>query len=145
MTEFGGFEMPVSYRGIIDEHRAVRSVAGIFDLSHMGEFELCGSGTLAMLEHALTNSARRLTDGQAQYSLMCAEDGGTLDDLIVYRLEPDRFMLCVNAANITPDREWLLAHRGILHEDPIVFALKDKRSYWVALVLLLITALAHPK
>jgi len=108
MTEFGGFEMPLSYRGIIEEHRAVRSAAGIFDLSHMGEFELHGSSALAVLEHTLTNSANRLDDGQAQYTLMCAEDGGTLDDLILYRLEPDRYMLCVNAANIEPDREWLL-------------------------------------
>lgn len=108
MTEFGGFEMPLSYSGIIEEHRAVRSAAGIFDLSHMGEFELRGIEALAMLEHTLTNSASRLADGQAQYTLMCAEDGGTYDDLIVYRFEPNRYMLCVNAANIASDREWLL-------------------------------------
>jgi aminomethyltransferase len=108
MTEFAGFEMPLSYSGIIPEHRAVRRAAGIFDLSHMGEFELRGRGSLAMLERALTNSAARLADGQAQYTLMCAEDGGSLDDLIVYRLAADRYMLCVNAANVTPDREWLL-------------------------------------
>ena len=108
MTEFGGFEMPLSYSGIIDEHKAVRSAAGVFDLSHMGEFELRGVAALAMIEHTLTNSASRMTDSQAQYTLMCAEDGGTLDDLIVYRLEPDRYMLCVNAANIASDREWLL-------------------------------------
>ena len=108
MTEFGGFEMPLSYSGIIEEHRTVRSTAGIFDLSHMGEFELHGIAALAILEHTLTNSADRLVDGQAQYTLMCAEDGGTHDDLILYRLEPDRYMLCVNAANIAPDREWLL-------------------------------------
>ncbi len=108
MTEFGGFEMPLSYSGIIEEHRTVRSAAGVFDLSHMGEFELRGIAALAVLEHTLTNSASRLADGQAQYTLMCAEDGGTLDDLILYRLESDRYMLCVNAANIASDREWLL-------------------------------------
>jgi aminomethyltransferase len=108
MTEFGGFEMPLSYSGIIEEHRAVRSVAGVFDLSHMGEFELRGIAALAVLEHTLTNSASRLADGQAQYTLMCAEDGGTLDDLILYRFEPDHYMLCVNAANIASDREWLM-------------------------------------
>ncbi len=107
MTEFGGFEMPLSYSGIIEEHRAVRSAAGIFDLSHMGEFELRGNAALAVLERTLTNSAHRLSDGQAQYTLMCADDGGTLDDLILYRFEPDRYMLCVNAANIGTDREWL--------------------------------------
>jgi len=107
MTQFGGFEMPLSYTGIIEEHLAVRSAAGIFDLSHMGEFDLRGPGALALLEHALTNSAARLVDGQAQYTLMCTPDGGTIDDLIVYRLEAERYMLCVNAANIDVDREWL--------------------------------------
>jgi len=108
MTEFGGFEMPLSYSGIIEEHRAVRAAAGIFDLSHMGELELRGNGALATLEHTLTNSASRLADGQAQYTLMCAEDGGTLDDLVLYRFEAERYMLCVNAVNIASDQEWLL-------------------------------------
>src|SRR5256885_1545804 len=96
MIEFGGFEMPLSYSGIIPEHRAVRSAAGIFDLSHMGEFEVRGNAALPVLERTLTNSAKRLADDQAQYTLLCAHDGGTLDDLIVYRFEPDRYMLCVN-------------------------------------------------
>jgi aminomethyltransferase len=108
MTQFGGFEMPLNYTGIIEEHLAVRSAAGIFDLSHMGEFDLRGPGALALLEHALTNSAARLADGQAQYTLMCTPDGGTIDDLIVYRLGAERYMLCVNAANIDVDREWLV-------------------------------------
>src|SRR5579875_421661 len=109
MTEFAGFEMPVSYQGIIQEHRAVRTAAGLFDLSHMGEFELAGPQALDLLERALTNSAARLVlDGQAQYTLMCQEDGGNIDDLIVYRLEAQRYMLCVNAANIQADRERLL-------------------------------------
>jgi aminomethyltransferase len=111
LTEFGGFEMPLSYSGIIEEHRAVRSAAGLFDLSHMGEFEVSGSGALALLERKLTNSAARLSDGQAQYTIMCAEQGGTIDDLIVYRRGPDSYMLCVNAANITPDWEWLSSQR----------------------------------
>jgi aminomethyltransferase len=108
MTQFGGFEMPLSYTGIIEEHLAVRSAAGIFDLSHMGEFDLRGPGALTLLEHALTNSAARLVDGQAQYTLMCTPGGGTIDDLIVYRLAPEHYMLCVNAANIDVDREWLV-------------------------------------
>jgi aminomethyltransferase len=108
MTEFGGFEMPVSYAGIIDEHLAVRSRAGIFDLGHMGEFELTGAAALALLERAMTNSAARLEPGRAHYTLMCTSDGGTIDDLIVYRLDNARFMLCVNASNIAADREWLL-------------------------------------
>lgn len=108
MTEFAGFEMPVSYSGIIEEHRTVRSAAGLFDLSHMGEFELRGPHALELLERALTNSAARLIDGQAQYTLLCLENGGTIDDLIVYRLQERHYLLCVNAANIAADRERLL-------------------------------------
>jgi aminomethyltransferase len=108
MIVFGGFEMPVSYAGIIDEHLAVRSRAGIFDLGHMGEFELAGAAALELLERAMTNSAARLKVGGAQYTLMCTPQGGTIDDLIVYRLDDARYMLCVNASNIAADREWLL-------------------------------------
>ena len=109
MTVFGGFEMPVSYAGIIEEHRAVRAAAGIFDLSHMGEFELRGPRALGLLERAFTNSAARLRIGQAQYTIMCADDGGTIDDLIVYRLGDEHYLLCVNASNIAADRDALLA------------------------------------
>ena len=112
MTVFGGFEMPVSYSGIIEEHLAVRNSAGIFDLSHMGEFEISGPHALETLERAFTNSAARLKLGQAQYTIMCAEDGGTIDDLIVYRLGPERYMLCVNASNIDVDREWIVELNG---------------------------------
>jgi aminomethyltransferase len=108
MTTFAGFEMPVQYSGIIEEHMAVRRAAGVFDLSHMGEFEVSGPHALGLLERALTNSAARLREGQAQYTLLCAHDGGTIDDLIVYRLGGERFMLCVNASNIDADREWLI-------------------------------------
>src|SRR5438067_1973013 len=84
MTEFGGFDMPVSYPGgIIEEHLAVRRSAGVFDLSHMGEFEITGARALPLLEGALTNSAARLSIGQAQYTIMCDDQGGTIDDLIV--------------------------------------------------------------
>jgi aminomethyltransferase len=112
MTVFGGFEMPVSYRGIIEEHLTVRNSAGIFDLSHMGEFEISGPNALATLERAFTNSAARLKQGSAQYTIMCAEDGGTLDDLIIYRLDSERYMLCVNASNIDTDRQWLAELNG---------------------------------
>ncbi len=108
MTIFGGFEMPLSYLGIIEEHLAVRSAAGIFDLSHMGEFELRGPRAIALLERAFTNSAARMRENQAQYTIMCAADGGTLDDLIVYRIASDRYLLCVNASNIDSDRDWLM-------------------------------------
>jgi aminomethyltransferase len=112
MTEFADFEMPVSYAGIIKEHLAVRTSAGLFDLSHMGEFELRGKHALAILERALTNSAARLREGYAQYTLLCTPEGGTIDDLIVYRLEAERYLLCVNASNIGADREWLTALNG---------------------------------
>ena len=112
MTVFGGFEMPVSYSGIIEEHLAVRNSAGIFDLSHMGEFEISGPHALETIERAFTNSAARLKQGHAQYTIMCAQDGGTIDDLIVYRLGPQRYMLCVNASNIDTDREWIAELNG---------------------------------
>src|ERR1019366_7590067 len=101
MTVFGGFEMPVSYSGIIEEHLAVRNSAGIFDLSHMGEFEISGPHALGTIERAFTNSAARLKQGHAQYTIMCAEDGATIDDLI-----------CVNASNIDTDREWIAELNG---------------------------------
>lgn len=110
LTEFGGFLMPLNYAGIIEEHRTVRAAAGLFDLSHMGEFEISGPGALGLLERSLTNSAARLADGQAQYTIMCAPDGGAIDDLIVYRHSADRYMLCVNASNITTDWDWLTLH-----------------------------------
>lgn len=113
MTNFAGFEIPVQYSGIIEEHMAVRTAAGVFDLSHMGEFEVAGPHALGLLERALTNSAARLGEGHAQYTLLCAPDGGAIDDLIVYRLGAERFMLCVNASNIDADREWLL---GLNHD-----------------------------
>jgi aminomethyltransferase len=109
MTEFGGFAMPLSYSGIIEEHLAVRRAAGLFDLSHMGEFHLEGPHALPLLERALTNSAGRLADGHAQYTIMCAHDGATIDDLIVYRLATEHYMLCVNASNIATDWAWLTA------------------------------------
>ncbi|MGD0073992.1 MAG: glycine cleavage system aminomethyltransferase GcvT [Candidatus Binataceae bacterium] len=108
ITEFAGFEMPVSYAGIIKEHLAVRSAAGLFDLSHMGEFEVRGPHALAMLQRALTNSAAHLREGRAQYSLLCTPSGGTIDDVIVYRLGAERYLLCVNASNVGADREWLI-------------------------------------
>ncbi len=112
MTVFGGFEMPVSYSGIIEEHLAVRNSAGIFDLSHMGEFEISGPRALATIERAFTNSAARLKQGHAQYTIMCAEDGGIIDDLIVYRLGTESYLLCVNASNIDTDREWIAELNG---------------------------------
>ena len=99
LVEFGGWLMPVQYRGILDEHRAVREAAGLFDLSHMGEIFVEGPDADAALSFALVSDPRSLAVGRAQYSMMCNVDGGIVDDLIVYRLEQERFLVVPNAAN----------------------------------------------
>ncbi len=109
LVEFGGFEMPVQYRGIIEEHRTVRSSVGIFDVSHMGEFEVWGKDAAAFLQRTTVNDVTKLAEGKAQYSVMCYENGGIVDDLLVYHLG-DHYMLVVNAANIAKDFSWLKAH-----------------------------------
>jgi len=107
LVAFAGYEMPVQYPdGILEEHRAVRTAAGIFDVSHMGELDVRGPDALAFVQHATTNDASRLEVGQAQYSVLCGEDGGALDDCVVYRFA-DRYMIVVNAANRAKDDAWL--------------------------------------
>ncbi|MDZ7779175.1 MAG: glycine cleavage system aminomethyltransferase GcvT [Gemmatimonadota bacterium] len=107
LVPFAGFEMPVQYEdGIKAEHRAVRTAAGLFDVSHMGEFVLSGPQALDAIQKVSVNDASRLDVGQAQYSAMCLESGGVVDDLLVYRFE-DRFMLVVNAANLEKDWAWI--------------------------------------
>jgi aminomethyltransferase len=106
MVPFAGWEMPVQYSGVLAEHRAVRAAAGLFDLSHMGEFEIRGEDAPAFLNHSLTNDATLLAVGQAQYTLIPYTDGGIVDDAILYRL-PDRWLLVVNASNRLKDLEWL--------------------------------------
>ncbi|MEX1343699.1 MAG: glycine cleavage system aminomethyltransferase GcvT [Candidatus Limnocylindrales bacterium] len=98
-TEFGGWDMPVRYGSIIDEHRAVRQAAGLFDLSHMGELRVAGAGAGPGLSAALVNDPRRLRPGRAGYSLLCGPDGGIIDDLIVYRLGHERYLVVPNASN----------------------------------------------
>jgi aminomethyltransferase len=110
MVAFGGWEMPVQYTGIVEEHRAVRAAVGCFDVSHMGEFEVSGPEALAALQFLTTNDAGALGVGQVQYSLLCNPEGGIVDDLTVYRLGPERFMLTVNAANIAKDWAWVTEH-----------------------------------
>ncbi|MBI2016614.1 MAG: glycine cleavage system aminomethyltransferase GcvT [Candidatus Rokubacteria bacterium] len=110
MVPFGGWEMPVQYAGIIEEHRAVRSAVGLFDVSHMGEFEVEGPGALAALQRLTTNDVAALAPGQIQYSVLCYPNGTIVDDLTVYRLAGDRFMLTVNAGNIDKDWAWVTGH-----------------------------------
>lgn len=107
---FGGWEMPVQFTSILEEHQAVRSRAGLFDVSHMGEIEIGGPDALALVQKLTTNDASILAVGQAQYSLMCYPDGGTVDDLLVYRLAEDRYLFVVNAANTDKDVEWIQKH-----------------------------------
>ena len=110
MVPFAGWEMPIQYQGIVAEHHAVRQSAGIFDISHMGEFEAEGPGALAWLNGLLTNDISALSVGEGQYTLLLNDEGGVIDDLIVYRPGEERFFLVVNAARIDRDRDWLLAH-----------------------------------
>ncbi len=112
MVAFGGWEMPVQYRGVLEEHEAVRTRAGLFDVSHMGEIVLSGPGALAALQRVSTNDAARLEVGQVQYSTMCRPTGGTVDDLTVYRLDDDCYLLCVNAANTGKDHAWIVEQVG---------------------------------
>ncbi|MBI2298981.1 MAG: glycine cleavage system aminomethyltransferase GcvT [Armatimonadetes bacterium] len=107
MVPFGGWEMPVQYEGILAEHRAARAGAGAFDVCHMGELELRGPGALPFLQQALTNDFSSLAAGRCRYSLMCAPDGGILDDLVVYRTGEESWMVVVNAANTPADVAWL--------------------------------------
>ncbi|MEI7743925.1 MAG: glycine cleavage system protein T, partial [Chloroflexota bacterium] len=99
IVEFAGWMMPIQYAGILEEHRTVRSAAGLFDLSHMGELVVEGPGAGAALAAALVTDPPTLAVGRAQYSMICSPDGGILDDLIVYRLAADRFMVVANASN----------------------------------------------
>jgi aminomethyltransferase len=110
MVPFAGWEMPVQYEGVLAEHRAVRSDCGVFDVSHMGEIEVEGPRARELLQSLLANDLDRIEPGKAQYTLLTNERGGILDDLIVYELDPFRFLLIVNAANTGSAFEWLQEH-----------------------------------
>jgi glycine cleavage system T protein (aminomethyltransferase) len=112
MMEFAGWEMPLAYRGSTEEHLAVRERCGLFDVSHMGEIEIRGSGALAVCQQLTVNDVRRLRIGDGQYTLLCNDAGGILDDLIVFRLGPERYLLIVNAANTAIDMSWIRDHAG---------------------------------
>ncbi len=119
LVPFAGWEMPVQYAGIREEHLAVRSAAGVFDVSHMGQVETRGPQALAFLQHLLSNDLRRLPEGGAQYSVLCREDGGVLDDLFTYRLADCEFLTVTNAANHEKDLAWMRAHAGGFDVDVI--------------------------
>ncbi|WP_409346969.1 glycine cleavage system aminomethyltransferase GcvT [Paenibacillus sp. MBLB4367] len=111
VIDFGGWELPVQFSGIQAEHEAVRTRAGLFDVSHMGEVNIAGKDSLAFLQKVTTNDVSKLVPGQAQYSLMCYPDGGVVDDLLVYYIEGDRYMLVINASNIDKDLDWLRSNK----------------------------------
>ena len=109
-TEFGGWEMPLQYSSIVKEHLAVRTTVGLFDLSHMGEFEIHGQGANELVRKLSTNDVGRLTDARVLYTLFCNDTGGIVDDLLIYRHADNHYMLVVNAANIEKDFAWVGTH-----------------------------------
>ena len=116
MVEFGGWEMPLQYQGIIAEHRAVRSAVGLFDVSHMGEVALRGPRAAEAVQRLVTNAVGKLDDGAAMYTVMCYPDGGIVDDCIVYRRAHDDFMVVVNASNTEKDLAWMREQAGAIAE-----------------------------
>jgi aminomethyltransferase len=110
MVEFGGWDMPVEYSGIVDEHMAVRTRAGLFDVSHMGEIEIAGAGALKAVQHITSNDASRLALNQIQYSALTTPQGTFVDDVLTYKMADDHFMLVVNASNIVKDFRWIVEH-----------------------------------
>jgi aminomethyltransferase len=134
LVPFAGWEMPVQYEGVIPEHRAVRTDAGAFDVSHMGEFTVEGRGAREFLQSVLSNDLDRIEPGKAQYTLLTNEQGGIVDDLIVYELVPERFLLIVNASNREPDLAWLVERQpdGVglsdVSDDYALIAVQGPRS-----------------
>jgi aminomethyltransferase len=108
--DFGGWELPVQFSSIKEEHEAVRTRAGLFDVSHMGEIEVKGSDSLNYLQKMMTNDISKINNGGAQYTAMCYDNGGTVDDLLVYKIVDDHYLLVVNASNIEKDYNWLESH-----------------------------------
>lgn len=111
MVDFGGWAMPVQYSGIMDEHQAVRTGLGVFDISHMGQFFVAGASAADWLNRLLTNNVQRLAVGECQYTFLLNDQGGVIDDLIVYRIGEERFLLVVNAALIEHDFAWMKQHK----------------------------------
>src|SRR5260370_16261760 len=110
MVDFGGWDMPVEYKGVLDEHRAVRERVGLFDVSHMGEIEVRGPQALALVQHVTVNDASKLKLGQAQYSALLYGHGGFVDDILVHKVADDHYFLCVNASNQDKDYEHIVAN-----------------------------------
>jgi aminomethyltransferase len=116
MVEFGGWDMPIEYSGIVDEHMAVRTRAGLFDVSHMGEIEIAGRDALQGVQHITSNDAAKLSIGQIQYSALTTPQGTFVDDVLVYKLADEHFMFVVNASNIIKDFNWITEHIATLED-----------------------------
>jgi aminomethyltransferase len=129
MVEFGGWEMPVQYRGIIEEHHAVRQAAGLFDISHMGRFMVRGPDALTFLQRMVTCDVAAIPLGQSNYGLLCNEAGGVVDDVFIYHI-PDEYLVVVNASNREKDWAWLSGHTGGLDVE-----LEDRSERWGMLAL----------
>lgn len=129
MVPFAGFEMPVQYAGLIAEHNGVRQAVGLFDVSHMGEVFVRGPNALYAVQYLISNDASRLADGEALYTVMCNESGGVVDDLVVYRLGAEEYLICVNAANRAKDLAFMLEHNP--HDAEIV----DEGDDWCQLAI----------
>jgi aminomethyltransferase len=129
MIDFGGWDMPVQYTGIIEEHLATRARVGLFDVSHMGEVRFRGPKALAAVQHLVTNDVSKLADNQAMYTAMCNERGGIVDDLIVYRCGPEDILICVNAANREKDYSWMKAH------NPLGAEIVNESDTWAQLAI----------
>jgi aminomethyltransferase len=112
LVDFAGWEMPVQFSSVVEEHNAVRAAAGLFDVSHMGELEISGPGALSLIQKVTCNDASRLAPGQVQYSVLTSERGTCIDDILIYRRGADDFLLVVNAGNIDDDFAWVVSHAG---------------------------------
>ena len=130
MVPFAGFEMPVLYTGVVREHLAVRHKAGLFDVSHMGEFLVSGPHAIDLIQYVFSNDAQHLDVGQAQYGYMPNAKGGIIDDLLVYRIDSQSYLLVVNAANIEKDWNWLLTHNKVFGA-----SLKNQSDQWSLIAL----------
>ena len=108
IVDFAGYQMPVQYSSIIAEHKAVRNSVGVFDVSHMGEIFISGEKALDFVQEITINDASKLSPGRVQYSAMCYKDGGIVDDLLVYKINDNKYMLVVNASNIEKDYNWMV-------------------------------------
>ena len=131
MIDFGGWQMPVQYSSIIEEHKAVRNKAGLFDVSHMGEILITGKNSLSLVQRLVTNDASKLTKGEVLYTPMCYEDGGIVDDLLVYRTDVDEYLLVVNASNTTKDLRWVKKNAELFKEVEV----EDKSEYYSLIAL----------